>query len=53
MGRIKRNFFYKLWLFLEILTVKKHLMRVKTNSNEELYLYHKYEELVGELRITS
>ena len=49
--RKKRNWFYKLWLFLEIMTVKRLLLTAKDSKYFDLlYLSKRYDDLVGELK---
>lgn len=47
MRRPRRNIFYKAWLFLEIMTIKKLLLNRNTSSH---YLSDKYTALVKELK---
>lgn len=48
--KIRRSLFYKLWLFLEVLTIKRAFYKSKRGSNTELYLGRRYGELVEELK---
>ena len=48
MAKVKRNFFYKLWLFLEIMTLKKILL--KGGDIDYGYIQNIKDNYVNELR---
>jgi len=50
MKKTKRNWFYKLWLLLEILHYRKELNKCEGDSPAYFYIAREYRELVEELK---